>query len=123
MTNDLEPTLGRNLWQALAAQWFTPLPSGQELRLLSRLGVCCLGTGTFLVLYRLFESPAVFQRPDLGIWGIILYYLIPTVVLGFLLAWKREGAGPVRLYISGVTVPAFVLFVVRLATLLPAGDI
>ena len=44
-----------------------------------------------------------------------VYTLILSIGYGFLLSWKRKKTGPVRLYLSGLLLPAFVLTVIKLS--------
>ena len=106
----------RNLWHALAEHWFEDLPEGEELGPVVRGLVATAGTATFAVVYTLllkdvltpFDAPVLYFLMCLGMSGS----------LGFLLAWKRKRSGPVRLYLSGVVLPSFVLLVARSATFL-----
>lgn len=108
----------RNLWHALAEHWFEDLPKGEELGPVVRGLVATAGTATFTVVYTLlladvlkpFDSPVMY----------LLMCVVISVSLGFLLGWKRRRTGPVRLYVSGVVLPSFVLLVVRSATFLGA---
>ena len=108
----------RNLWQALADHWFEDLPEGKELKFIPRWFVATIGTVTFLSLYFNFSSESALDPIKSVVGGMELgIYAFFAVGLGFLLAWKRERTGPVRLFISGITLPAFVLLAAKLATL------
>lgn len=125
MASDQEPDAKpdcrhRNLWQAIAAHWFEDLPGGQELTGWARWLTASAGSATFIVIHLLLTSPSVLGEPDLTVGAFLVICFGFSGGLGFLLAWKRKRTGPVRLYVSGIALPAFVFFVARFATFL--GD-
>ena len=52
---------------------------------------------------------------------VLAIFAVVGNFLGFLLAWKRPQSGPVRLFLSGVTLPALILFLVRFSDLIGIG--
>ena len=107
----------RNPWQALAAHWFEDLCDDEALSAPARWLIATAGTATFVVAYMLLTAEVL----DTGIATTLELVLICIGIsgsLGFLLAWKRKRTGPVRLYISGVALPSFVLLLVRASAFL-----
>ena len=106
----------RNLWQALAAHWFEDLCGDEALSAPARWLIATAGTATFVVAYMLLTAE-VFEAKA-TILELTLICICISGGLGFLLAWKRKRTGPVRLYISGVALPSFVLLLVKASVFL-----
>ena len=102
----------------VVAPWFEDLPKEKRLPLWKRWVTASTGTASFIGIYMLFEAEDVFS--DLNVLASPLLTICITVVVGFgfLLAWKREHTGPIRLYLSGVALPSFVFLSVHIATYL-----
>ena len=121
MTSEQEPDgkpdcQHQNVWQAVATHWFEDLQNGEELKGFARWLTASAGSATFIVIYLLLVSPSVLEEPNLT---VALFFIICfgfSGSLGFLLAWKRKRTGPVRLFVSGIALPAFVFFAARFAT-------
>lgn len=105
------------LLKAIAKHWFTDLPTGQEIHGFVRWLIATLGSIIFMGVYYLLAPQEVFDAPSEALTIIVFICLAISAILGFLLAWKRKNTGPVRLFISGITLPAFVLLVAHVATL------
>ena len=109
----------RDLWQALADHWFEDLPHGEQLHLPVRWLVATAGVASFLISFILLSSPSILSpQQDTGELLFLLIGVVFCVGLGFLLAWKRKQTGPVRLYVSGVALPAFLFLAARSGTFL-----
>ena len=106
----------RNLWEAFAAHWFEDLCEEEALGAFTRWLIASAGTATFVVAYMLLTAE-VLNTGVVTTLELTLICIGTSGSLGFLLAWKRKRTGPVRLYISGVALPSFVLLVARGSTL------
>lgn len=107
---------GRKFWDALSAHWFEDLPEGECLGLAGRWFIAGCGTATFFLATMLLQSSTVLSTDAevlIGYVGISVGFILG---LGFLLAWKRPRSGPVRLYMSGIALPSFILLAARAAT-------
>ena len=105
------------LLKAIAKHWFAHLPTGQEIHGFVRWLIATFGSIIFMGIYFLLAPQKVFDAPSEALTIVVFTCLAISAILGFLLAWKRNRTGPVRLFISGITLPAFVLFVAHVATL------
>ena len=103
-------------WDSLAAHWFEDLPDGERLGNAARWFLASCGVATFVLAVVLVQAEAVLTSDPDVLLGIFLIGFCFTAGLGFLLAWKRPRTGPVRLFVSGVTLPSFVLLAARIAT-------
>ncbi|MDE0208170.1 MAG: hypothetical protein OXP66_19315, partial [Candidatus Tectomicrobia bacterium] len=101
--------------------WFEDLPECKQIPGGNRILISTFGVFTFVFLYLLVNLDTVVTRSDAPISILILPIFAYCIVLGFLLAWKRERSGPVRLFISGVALPSLVIFLVRSSSLLGVG--
>ena len=80
------------------------------------------GTASFIGIYMMFNTATVFSTSDVRSSLLLLLICMGVIVgFGFLLAWKRERTGPVRLYLSGVALPSFVFLSMHVATYLGGG--
>lgn len=112
----------RNFWTIVVAPWFEDLPEGERLSLPERWVTASIGTASFIGIYMMFTSETVFSVSD-ALTSLLLPLICMGVIVGFgfLLAWKRERTGPVRLYLSGVALPSFVFLSMHIATYLGGG--
>lgn len=109
---------GRDLrfWNALADHWFEDLPDDEQLGLAPRWSIAGFGVATYFLAYVLVESERVLSAPPQAQFGLLLMGSSFIVGLGFLLAWKRPRTGPVRLFVSGVALPSFILLAAHTVT-------
>lgn len=104
-----------NVWDFLDKHWMEALSGGKELSPPVRWAIASSGSLTFFFVYFLITASELLFTIE----TIVLYLVIGFVFsgwLGVILAWKRERSGPVRLYISGVSLPSFVYLAARSAT-------
>ena len=101
-----------NFSQALGSHLFEDLAEGNELASWVRCVVAAFGVMSYLVADRLFGASRVLSGPD----ATALEFLLSAgfaLGLRFLLAWKRERTGPVRLYVSGFFLPSLMSLTVK----------
>lgn len=109
-----------NFSQALGSHLFEDLAEGKGLALWVRWVVATSGVASYLLADRLFGT----SRALGGVlFGELLLLLAAgfSFGLGFLLAWKRERTGPVRLYVSGFFLPSLMHLTLKVGELLGAG--
>ena len=109
-----------NFSQALGSHLFEDLTEGKELASWVRWVVATSGVMSYLVADRLFGASRVLGGPD----TTALEFLLSAgfaLGLGFLLAWKRERTGPVRLYVSGFFLPSLMNLTVKVGALAGSG--
>lgn len=121
MTNDDYTTSdsddrSKNFWDALSAHWFEDLPEKECLNLVERWFIATCGTGTFFLTNFLLQLETALPTNPKILQGLLLIAVSFAFGLGFLLAWKRPRTGPVRLFVSGVALPSFVLLSARIVT-------
>lgn len=93
-------------------------PSEEGLKGSTRWFVASCGTFIFFLTYITFiasEYKGSVLEPSPILFPLIVGMVL-TAGFGYLVAWKQPRSGPVRLFVSGVTLPAFVLYVVRIST-------
>ncbi|MCY4328125.1 MAG: hypothetical protein OXC53_11130 [Rhodobacteraceae bacterium] len=86
-----------------------------------RFFIVCMGTFTyaFPFSYLLFFRGFEYIIPNIG--NLLLIFLGSAFFLSIFFAWiialRPTSAGPVRLYLAGVTLPAAVVFIIRISML------
>ena len=101
--------------------YFQPLekPLGRGKRFIYALsGAFSLFISGFILL--VFKIPDIFQNTVFEITPFsTLYYLMAILLLSvffaYLVSWAETRHGPVRLYLSGVLLPALVIYIIRVA--------
>ena len=98
-------------------QWF-PLPPKSSWPRKRRFLICLVGSSTFCVTIpvirlsdtELIEDAILF---DFDIWVLIVSIgLIVSLWFAYLASWSDQARGPVRLFFSGLLLPALTMFVI-----------
>ncbi len=61
------------------------------------------------------DLPTILSDPDLTTIrtiSVILFVISVSPFFAFLVSWRNYKSGPVRMYLAGLTLPAFVYFVI-----------
>lgn len=69
-----------------------------------------------LLAKRIYDSlPTIFFDPGLGTVerGLqLVFVFLVSPFFAFLVSWRNNKSGPVRMYLAGLTLPAFVFYVI-----------
>ena len=111
-------------WVSFLEKFFNDLPEENQLHTALRCLIAGGGMFSFFIAYltvHYIPKLLVGQDTPINLLNFILIFLIALFlsgVLGFILAWKREKSGPVRLYVSGIVLSYFLFFSASLVQLL-----
>lgn len=113
----------KSVWQHAREIWFEDVPKEDQISFGGRRFISTSVVIVFILLYISFDTRPIVEPLGLSTLFPLVFaiFAVVGIFLGFLLAWKRPQSGPVRLFLSGVTLPAHILFLVRFSGLIGIG--